>query len=128
MSKAQGYSDGVRQSDSEEYNNEKYDAENAGRRDSSTMVHGRKMSRIGPVTIGPVKEVDSYGKLVEMEAENAIKYRTCSWQKVRKTPSNHRQRRMPATNQSHTDFFQRGGRSSLYADALDNPVQIGLFG
>jgi hypothetical protein len=84
MSKTQEYHDGMRQSDSEEYNNEKYDAENTGRRDSTTMVNGRKMSRIGPVTVGPVQEVDSYGKLVEMEAENAIKYRTCSWQKVRR--------------------------------------------
>lgn len=72
------------QSDSEEYN-EKHDAENAGRRGSTTIVRGRKMSRIGPVTVGRVQEVDSYGKLVEMEAENEIKYRTCSWQKVRRT-------------------------------------------
>jgi hypothetical protein len=26
--------------------------------------------------------VDEFGKLVEMEANDAIKYRTCSWQKV----------------------------------------------
>lgn len=87
MPKTQDYHDGMRASDSDEYNNEKYDAENAGRRDSTTVVNGRKMSRIGPVTVGPVQEVDSYGKLVEMEAENAIKYRTCSWQKVRRMPS-----------------------------------------
>ena len=84
MTKGQEYHDGMRQSDSEEYNNEKYDAEKTGRRDSTTMVNGRKMSRIGPVTVGSVQEVDSYGKLVEMEAENDIKYRTCSWQKVRR--------------------------------------------
>jgi hypothetical protein len=82
MAKVSSNQDGLRASDSDEYNNEKYDAENNGRRNSTTMVQGRKMSRIGPVTIGPVQEVDSYGKLVEMEAENAIKYRTCSWQKV----------------------------------------------
>ena len=82
MAKVSTNQDGLRASDSDEYNNEKYDAENNGRRNSTTMVQGRKMSRIGPVTIGPVQEVDSYGKLVEMEAENAIKYRTCSWQKV----------------------------------------------
>lgn len=84
MSKLEGNHDGLRASDSDEYNNEKYDAERNGRRDSTTMVGGRKMSRIAPITIGPVQEVDSYGQLVEMEAENAIKYRTCSWQKVRR--------------------------------------------
>jgi hypothetical protein len=58
-------------------------------RRGSTTVHGRKMSRIGP----PPKpgslslpdtsgSDDEYGKLVAMEADNAIKYRTCSWQKV----------------------------------------------
>ena len=76
--------EGLRASDSDEMN-EKYDAEQ-GRRDSHTMVGGRKMSRIGPVTIGPAADVDSHGALVEAEAENAIKYRTCSWQKVKQTP------------------------------------------
>jgi len=57
-----------------------------GRRDS-TMVHGRKMSRIGPPPkIGSLPDTsgsdDEYGKLVAMEANDAIKYRTCSWQKV----------------------------------------------
>ncbi|OCT44770.1 N amino acid transport system protein [Cladophialophora carrionii] len=58
-------------------------------RRGSTTVHGRKMSRIGP----PPKpgslslpdtsgSDDEYGKLVAMEADNAIKYRTCSWQKT----------------------------------------------
>jgi hypothetical protein len=44
------------------------------------------MSRIGPVTVGHFKDVDSHGALVDMEAENAIKYRTCSWQKVWPNP------------------------------------------
>ena len=56
----------------------------------STTVQGRRMSRIGPPPKGPgsvsVPDValadDEYGKLVAMEADNAIKYRTCSWQKV----------------------------------------------
>ena len=59
-------------------------------RRGSTTVAGRKMSRIGPPprnsSIVPVSDdngiVDEYGKLVEMEAGDAIKYRTCSWQKV----------------------------------------------
>lgn len=87
MAKLHENHDGLPTSDSDEYNNEKYDVEGNGRRDSSTIVAGRRMSRIGPVTVGPLQEIDSYGKLVEMEAENAIKYRTCSWQKVRRTPS-----------------------------------------
>ncbi|KIY01256.1 uncharacterized protein Z520_02808 [Fonsecaea multimorphosa CBS 102226] len=58
-----------------------------GRRDS-TMVQGRKMSRIGPPPkIGSLPDTsstsdDEYGKLVAMEANDAIKYRTCSWQKT----------------------------------------------
>ncbi|MCJ1372366.1 hypothetical protein MMC20_003590 [Loxospora ochrophaea] len=58
-----------------------YDEENQAPRE-------RKMSRIGqPVSGVLVGEVDddstiSVGKQVELEAGNAIKYRTCSWQKV----------------------------------------------
>ena len=56
-------------------------------RRNSTTVHGRKMSRIGPPPkIGSIPDDscsgDDYNKLVEMEAHDAIKYRTCSWQKV----------------------------------------------
>ena len=47
----------------------------------------RKMSRLGgPKAIGITDTDDdsvmSVGKQMEMEASNAIKYRTCSWQKV----------------------------------------------
>ena len=61
---------------------EKYDGDRRG----STIVQGRKMSRIGPpldslAVIAPVGNAE-HSKLVEMEADNAIKYRTCSWQKV----------------------------------------------
>ena len=59
-------------------------------RRTSTSVNGRRMSRIGPP---PKKSLevpvddnassgDEYSKLVEMEANDAIQYRTCSWQKV----------------------------------------------
>ena len=58
-------------------------------RRGSTTVHGRKMSRIGPPPKSGSLSLpdgsgsdDDYGKLVAMEADNAIKYRTCSWQKV----------------------------------------------
>lgn len=47
----------------------------------------RKMSRIGGPISGMVGDSDtdstiSVGKQVELEQANAIKYRTCSWQKV----------------------------------------------
>jgi hypothetical protein len=61
--------------------------EDGGRRRSSTTVQGRKMSRIGPPPkLGSIPvdsdEGEAQAKLVEMEADNAIKYRTCSWQKT----------------------------------------------
>ncbi|KAL8839422.1 MAG: hypothetical protein Q9170_001762 [Blastenia crenularia] len=52
-----------------------------------TEERGRKMSRVaGPKAIG-ITDTDedsvmSVGKQMELEASNAIKYRTCSWQKV----------------------------------------------
>src|ERR1700742_1519054 len=50
----------------------------------STNPTGRRLSRIDRT----VEEADSdssigFGAQIEMEKENAIKYRTCSWQKVR---------------------------------------------
>lgn len=48
----------------------------------------RKMSRIGPPPSANIQgvtsdsESDIVGKQMEMEAGNAIKYRTCTWQKV----------------------------------------------
>lgn len=63
------------------------------RRGSTILPDGRKMSRIGPppgTLKAPGSDTDSedaIGRLVELEAENAIKYRTCSWQKVIGTPS-----------------------------------------
>lgn len=57
-----------------------YDAE-------KTEERGRKMSRIGgPKDIGvggsDSGSVVSVGKQMELEASNAIKYRTCSWPKT----------------------------------------------
>lgn len=49
---------------------QEYDVEGQPRRDS----------RIAPVQ---AEDRTSIGKQLELEAENAIKYRTCSWQKVR---------------------------------------------
>jgi hypothetical protein len=59
----------------------------AQRRGSTTLPDGRKMSRIGPppgalkVTLESDTQ-DEISRLLELEAGNAIKYRTCSWQKV----------------------------------------------
>jgi hypothetical protein len=63
----------------------------AQRRDSTTLPDGRRMSRIGPPP-GALKVItdsdaqDEISRLVELEAGNAIKYRTCSWQKVTAYP------------------------------------------
>lgn len=52
--------------------------------DSDEHYQGRRPSRIAPVRSGSVAESRvSIGKQLELEADNAIKYRTCSWQKVR---------------------------------------------
>ena len=59
----------------------------AQRRNSTILPDGRKMSRIGPPP-GALKvpadsdAQDEITRLLELEAGNAIKYRTCSWQKV----------------------------------------------
>jgi hypothetical protein len=57
-----------------------YDAER-------TTSQPRRMSRIGSAVPGTLHgdEDDSVidvGKQIELEADNAIKYRTCSWRKV----------------------------------------------
>jgi hypothetical protein len=64
------------------------DADLESRR-GSTTTQGRRMSRIGPPPKSSAVSFpdgtgsdDEHGKLVAMEADNAIKYRTCSWQKV----------------------------------------------
>ena len=55
-----------------------YDNERRGSRRTSRIGGpvGRKLSIGDP-------ETDSVGKQMELEASNSIKYRTCSWQKVR---------------------------------------------
>ena len=61
-----------------------YDVEKNG---PSTMYKGRKMSRIGGPISGNMGDSESdsgvsVGKQLELESTNAIKYRTCSWQKT----------------------------------------------
>lgn len=49
----------------------------------SVFGPGRRMVRIAPPPSGSIsEEATDIGKQMEMEAGNAIKYRTCSWQKV----------------------------------------------
>ena len=67
--------------------NEKDAERDGGRRNSTLLPDGRRKSRIGPPPGQVMVDSDTdsqndHGRLVEMEAENAIKYRTCSWQKV----------------------------------------------
>lgn len=51
-----------------------------------TLVHGQWMARIAPpiapVTDGMNEAGDQQSVLVALEANNTIKYRTCTWQKV----------------------------------------------
>ncbi len=60
-------------------------------RRSSTIIQGKKWNRIGPPVVragsvtaiqGTSSDDDTAQALVEMEADNAIKYRTCSWYKT----------------------------------------------
>lgn len=70
------------------FNPPEYDVENGGTKE-------RKMSRIDKPSARPIYGGDdsdtastiSVGKQMEMEAGNAIKYRTCSWQKVNPGPA-----------------------------------------
>ena len=50
-----------------------FDVEGQGRRDSRHHV----------TAIDGSSTTESVGRQIEMESENTIKYRTCSWQKVR---------------------------------------------
>jgi hypothetical protein len=52
--------------------------------DVETQAESQRSSQVAPFHAGQhAKDKISVGKQVELEAENAIKYRTCSWQKVR---------------------------------------------
>jgi hypothetical protein len=58
--------------------------------DGDVEKQPRKMSRISKpasVTGDDTDSSISVGAQIEMEKENAIKYRTCSWQKVRPYPA-----------------------------------------
>jgi hypothetical protein len=57
---------------SEEPKLKDYDIESHGRRRSSQHVHALDSS----------STTESVGRQIELESENTIKYRTCSWQKV----------------------------------------------
>lgn len=55
----------------------------------STTVNGVSMKRIAPpaghkgsISEPGIPDVDAQQQMIEMEADNAIQYRTCSWQKT----------------------------------------------
>ena len=51
-----------------------YDVEDQG--------HGRRLSQHNVTAVDASSTTESIGRQIEMESENTIKYRTCSWQKV----------------------------------------------
>jgi hypothetical protein len=44
---------------------------------------GRRSSHHHVTAVDSSSTTESVGRQIEMESENSIKYRTCSWQKVR---------------------------------------------
>lgn len=44
---------------------------------------GRRLSHHHVTAVDSSSTSESVGRQIEMESENTIKYRTCSWQKVR---------------------------------------------
>ena len=70
-------------------NNANIDAEagNRGKYGSSNVTAGGRIAPVLPhlsnYDFGDDSGSDILGKQIELEADNAIKYRTCSWQKVR---------------------------------------------
>lgn len=79
------YSNGTEEKKDAEIMPPDYDAERQG-----SVGSGRRTSRIAPpkrasIVGGQVGDADSdlsVGAQIELERENAIKYRTCSWRKV----------------------------------------------
>ena len=72
-------------------NNANIDTE-TGNRSKYGSSNGAAGGRIAPVLphlsnydFGDDSGSDILGKQIELEADNAIKYRTCSWQKVRRS-------------------------------------------
>lgn len=62
---------------------EKLGFDNGDEIGASLFGPGRRMVRIAPPPSGSIpEEATDIGKQLELEANNAIKYRTCSWQKV----------------------------------------------
>lgn len=79
-----------------------HDSERTGQR-------GRNMSRVVPLMANSdVESAVSVGKQLELESENQIKYRTCSWQKVN--------RMFLSIPGHHAEY------STLYFDIQTSPV------
>lgn len=52
-------------------------------KDFDVEGQGRRSSRHHATSIDGSSSTESVGRQIDMESENTIKYRTCSWQKVR---------------------------------------------
>lgn len=51
-------------------------------KDEDLEGQGRRLSRHHVHAVDSSSTTESVGRQIEMESENTIKYRTCSWQKV----------------------------------------------
>lgn len=54
--------------------------------DAEDQGHGRRRSHHHVTSVDASSTTESIGRQIEMESENTIKYRTCSWQKVNFEP------------------------------------------
>lgn len=52
------------------------------KKDFDVERHGRRVSHHHVTSVDGSSTTESVGRQIEMESENTIKYRTCSWQKV----------------------------------------------
>lgn len=57
--------------------------QNQKMKDNDLEGQGRRLSHHHVTAIDSSSTSESVGRQIEMESENTIKYRTCSWQKVR---------------------------------------------
>lgn len=80
-----------------------------------TREKPRKMSRVvAPILLADsdAESANSVGKQLQLEAENQIKYRTCSWQKVNRTfpliPNSRRGDIIPCISVLSKDTSEKG--------------------
>ena len=85
----------------------------------------RKMSRLGEPVAGVSGSDDdlatSIGKQMELEANNSIKYRTCSWQKVNFNSPCYKEL-VPCLSSMVLFQLSRWGLSTIFAADLGNEL------